>query len=147
MKHTTKNQVNSRIVFLVVVFYARHLRTSFQVYILAAKWDICYRCEYIGPSFPSSILSQISISLFPELYLSRHLFIFSKMSGYARGWTCRSSRLLWNYCLPILKPRMSTFHTSPSLRISFVDHRFGRFKKYSVPNHCFLCPCPFAISN
>jgi hypothetical protein len=32
---------------------------------LGRKWNICYRCEYIGPSFSSSILSQISVSLFP----------------------------------------------------------------------------------
>jgi hypothetical protein len=55
---------------------------------LGRKWDICYRCEYISPSFPSSMLSQIFVSLFPELYLSRHLFIFSKMSGCAGRRTC-----------------------------------------------------------
>jgi hypothetical protein len=103
MKHTTKNQVNSWIVFLFVVFCACHLHTSFQVYIFVAKWDIYYRCQYIGPSFLCSMLSQIFVSLFPELYLSCHLFIFLKMSGCTHGRTCGSSRLLWNYCLPILK--------------------------------------------
>ena len=55
---------------------------------IGRKWDICYICEYISPSFPYSMLSQISVSLFLEHYLSSHLFIFLKMSGYAGRWTC-----------------------------------------------------------
>jgi hypothetical protein len=61
---------------------------------LGGKWDICYKCEYIGPSFPSFILSQIFVSLFPELYLSCHLFIFSKMSGCAGRRACEFTFVL-----------------------------------------------------
>jgi hypothetical protein len=60
-------------------------------------------------------LSQIFVSLFPELYLSRHLFIFSKMSGCARGQDLRV-----HVCTRALisrhRPTASPFHTQTLLR-------------------------------
>ena len=56
--------------------------TSPETYIkdLANKWNIYYRFDYIGPSFPSSILNQIPVSFSPLLSLSGYLVIFPKMS-------------------------------------------------------------------
>ena len=45
---------------------------------LARKWDIYYGFEYISPSFPSSILNQIPVSLSLVLYLSCYLVVFSE---------------------------------------------------------------------
>jgi hypothetical protein len=50
---------------------------------LARKWNIYCRFEYIGPSFPSSILNQIPVCFSPLLSLSRYLVVFPKMSQCA----------------------------------------------------------------
>jgi hypothetical protein len=52
---------------------------------LARKWNIYYRFEYISPYFPSSILNQIPVSLFPLLSPSCYLVVLLKMSSCA-GW-------------------------------------------------------------
>jgi len=46
---------------------------------LARKWIINCRFEYIGPSFPSSILNQILVCFSTLLSLSRYLVISPKM--------------------------------------------------------------------
>jgi hypothetical protein len=51
---------------------------------ISKKWNIYCRFEYIGPSFPSSILDQIPLSFSPLLSLSRYLVVFPKMSQCPR---------------------------------------------------------------
>jgi hypothetical protein len=124
--------------FLVVVSCARYLQISFQVYAiciqllqkhtekdLARKWNIYCRFEYIGPSFPSSILNQILVSFSPLLSLSRYLVIFSEnvsMHALADSQVHICARAF------ISRLRPTASHSMPS---HFSDHRFpGRRALY-----------------
>jgi len=63
------------------------LLSAFETYRkdLAKKWIINCRFEYIGPSFPSSILNEIPVCFSTLLSVSRYLavFFFSKKSQCA----------------------------------------------------------------
>jgi hypothetical protein len=94
--------------------------TSLETYkkYLARKWNIYYRFEYIGPSFPSSILNQILVSFSPLLYLSGYLVILLKISKCV-GWQTHE----FTFALVILY-RDSDQSISHSIPSHFYDHKF-----------------------
>jgi hypothetical protein len=85
---------------------------------LARKWNIYCRFEYIGPSFPSSILNQIPVSFSPLLSLSGYLVIFPKMSQCTRwqthGFTFALVLLYRDSDRPLAIPCLATFQIADS---------------------------------